>query len=53
MAIIGMTIGVSFSLALVVGPILSRWIGVPGIFWLTAVLALLGIGVLYGLVPGR
>jgi len=51
MAIIGMTIGASFSLALVVGPILNRWIGVPGIFWLTAVLALLGIGVLYGLVP--
>lgn len=51
MAIIGITIGVSFSLALVVGPVLNRWIGVPGIFWLTAVLALLGIGVLYGLVP--
>ncbi|MHB8404777.1 MAG: MFS transporter [Gammaproteobacteria bacterium] len=51
MAIIGMTIGVSFSLALVAGPILNRWIGVPGIFWLTAVLALLGIGVLYTLVP--
>ena len=51
MAIIGMTIGASFSLALVAGPILNRWIGVLGIFWLTAVLALLGIGVLYGLVP--
>ncbi len=51
MAIIGMTIGVSFSLALVAGPVLNRWIGVPGIFWLTAMLALLGIGVLYGLVP--
>jgi len=51
MAIIGMTIGASFSLALVTGPILNRWIGVPGIFWLTAVLALLGIGVLYTLVP--
>ncbi len=51
MAVIGMTIGASFSLALVAGPILNRWIGVPGIFWLTAVLALLGIGVLYGLVP--
>jgi MFS family permease len=51
MAIIGMTIGMSFSLALVAGPILNRWIGVPGIFWLTAVLALLGIGILYALVP--
>jgi MFS family permease len=51
MAIIGMTIGMSFSLALVAGPILNRWIGVPGIFWLTALLAMLGIGVLYTLVP--
>jgi MFS family permease len=51
MAIIGMTIGMSFSLALVAGPILNRWIGVPGIFWLTAVLAMLGIGILYALVP--
>ncbi|HET6655674.1 MAG TPA: MFS transporter [Gammaproteobacteria bacterium] len=51
MAMIGMTIGVSFALAVVVGPPLNRWVGVPGIFWLTAVLALCGIGVLYGLVP--
>ncbi|MGH8397248.1 MAG: MFS transporter [Gammaproteobacteria bacterium] len=51
MAIIGMTIGASFGLAVVVGPILNGWIGVPGIFWLTAVLAVLGIGVLYVLVP--
>jgi MFS family permease len=51
MAIIGMTIGASFSLALVVGPILNRWIGLPGIFWLTVALAMLGIGMLYLLVP--
>ncbi|HET6655237.1 MAG TPA: MFS transporter [Gammaproteobacteria bacterium] len=51
MAMIGMTIGVSFALAVVVGPLLNRWVGVPGIFWLTAALALVGIAVLYGLVP--
>lgn len=51
MAIIGMTIGLSFSVALVAGPILNSWIGVPGIFWLTAILALLGIVVLYTSVP--
>ncbi|MGH8415029.1 MAG: MFS transporter [Gammaproteobacteria bacterium] len=51
MAIIGMTIGASFGLAVVVGPVLNGWIGVPGIFWLTAVLAVCGIGVLYVLVP--
>ncbi len=39
MAIVGVTIGVSFSVAMVLGPLLNQWIGVPGIFWLTAVLA--------------
>jgi MFS family permease len=51
MAIIGVTIGASFGLAVVAGPLLDGWIGVPGIFWLTAVLAALGIVVLYALVP--
>lgn len=51
MALIGMTIGMSFALAVVVGPLLNSWIGVPGIFWLTAVLAVAGIVVLYTTVP--
>lgn len=51
MAIIGMTIGLSFAVAMVVGPVLNGWIGVPGIFWLTAVLAGLGIVLLYTTVP--
>jgi len=51
MAIIGMTIGGAFGLAVVLGPVLNGWIGVRGIFWLTAVLAGLGIVVLYTLVP--
>jgi MFS family permease len=51
MAVIGMTIGFSFLLAMVGGPLLDRWIGVPGIFWLTALLAVGGIGVLFVLVP--
>ncbi|MGH8373563.1 MAG: MFS transporter [Gammaproteobacteria bacterium] len=51
MAVIGMTIGLSFVVAMVVGPVLNGWIGVPGIFWLTAVLAGLGILVLYATVP--
>ncbi|MEA2079811.1 MAG: MFS transporter, partial [Pseudomonadota bacterium] len=33
MAIIGMSIGASFALAMVLGPVLNTWIGVPGIFW--------------------
>lgn len=51
MALIGMSIGLSFSVSLVAGPLLDGWIGVPGIFWLTAVLALLAIVVLYAWVP--
>ncbi|ROO27259.1 membrane protein [Salinisphaera orenii MK-B5] len=51
MAIIGMTIGLSFALSLVLGPLLDAVIGVPGIFWLTALLAVAGIGVLFGVTP--
>ncbi len=43
MATIGLTIGVSFAVSMVLGPILNNWIGVDGIFWLTAVLAIAGI----------
>jgi MFS family permease len=45
MAVIGMSIGFSFALALVLGPVLHGWVGVPGIFWVTALLALVGLGV--------
>jgi len=51
MAIIGMSIGMAFAVSLVAGPLFSNWIGVDGIFWLTAVLALVAIAVLYFVVP--
>ncbi|ADJ29798.1 MFS transporter [Nitrosococcus watsonii] len=51
MALIGLSIGMSFALALAAGPVLNQWIGVPGLFWLTAVLAILGIAVLHLGVP--
>ena len=51
MAIIGASIGLSFMLALIMGPLLQAWFGVPGIFWLTAVLALFGILIVLFLVP--
>jgi len=51
MATIGMTIGLSFAVAMIGGPLISNWIGLSGIFWLTAVLGLTGIGVLYFWVP--
>ncbi|MFQ5582342.1 MAG: MFS transporter [Mariprofundaceae bacterium] len=51
MAIMGVSIGMSFTLALALGPFLNIVIGVDGIFWLTAVLAIAGIGILYLAVP--
>jgi len=51
MAMIGSTIGLSFALSLVVSPWLNKAIGVPGIFVLTAVLALVAMGVVYRVVP--
>ena len=51
MSMIGLSIGMSFTVALMVGPILNQWIGVSGIFWLIAILALLGIAVLYLFIP--
>lgn len=51
MAMIGMTIGFSFMLAMILGPLLNSWIGVSGIFWLTALLALVGIAIIGLVVP--
>lgn len=51
MALIGMSIGLSFAVALILGPVLNEWVGVPGIFGLTAVLALAGILVVAFVVP--
>lgn len=51
MASIGISIGLSFSIALASGAALEHWIGLSGIFWATAVLALFGIVVLHLWVP--
>jgi len=51
MALIGGSIGMSFAFALIAGPIVNAWIGVDGIFWMTAVLAIGGIYVVYKIVP--
>lgn len=41
MAIVGACIGLAFMLSFATGPILSRWFELQGLFWLTAVFALL------------
>lgn len=51
MASIGGTIGVAFAVSLVGGPLLNQWIGVPGIFVMTALLTLAAIAVVKFLVP--
>ena len=51
MASIGISIGLSFSIALAAGAALESWIGLSGIFWATALLSLVGIGVLHLWVP--
>jgi len=51
MAFAGMMIGTSFSVALVIGPALTPWIGFNGIFWLAAIFGIIAIFVLYRTVP--
>ncbi len=51
MAIIGITIGMSFSLAMLLGPLLAPWLHVNGLFWLAAILSGLAIVLLHTLVP--
>ncbi len=50
MAMIGMTIGLTFAVSLVASPWLNQVIGVPGIFAMTGVLSLLAMIVVY-LIP--
>ncbi|MEE9579862.1 MAG: MFS transporter, partial [Nitrosomonadaceae bacterium] len=51
MAAIGMTIGTVFALSLIIAPGLNRLIGVPGIFAMTGILALLAMIVVYKIIP--
>ena len=51
MAMVGMTIGLSFVLSLVAGPALYDAVSVPGMFAITGVLALVAIAVVRWVVP--
>ncbi|HET9121914.1 MAG TPA: MFS transporter [Acidiferrobacteraceae bacterium] len=51
MATIGVSIGAAFSGGLILGPLVNAWAGVAGIFWLTAVLGVLAMGVVLWVVP--
>lgn len=51
MALVGASIGMSFTLALVAGPLVAAWFDLAGVFWLTALLALVGAGLTLWMVP--
>lgn len=51
MAVIGATIGLSFSLAMIMSPTIAHRFGLPGIFYLTVILALSGLLLLHLVIP--
>ena len=51
MATIGASIGISFSVAMTLGPWLASWGGIGAIFWVTAGLGVVSIYILLMLVP--
>jgi predicted MFS family arabinose efflux permease len=51
MALVGISIGLSFALARVLGPVLATFGGLAAVFWFTALLAAVGIAVVLFLVP--
>ena len=51
MGLIGMSIGIAFAVAMVIGPLISQWAGLSGVFWTTALLAIIGILLITFTVP--
>ena len=51
MATVGATVGLTFAVALIIAPPLTAWIGLSGVFWITAALGLCGIAVVAWIVP--
>jgi predicted MFS family arabinose efflux permease len=51
MALIGISIGLSFAVSMVAGPFLTRWMGLSGLFWVITGLAVAAIVVLFTIVP--
>ncbi|MBA3580940.1 MAG: MFS transporter [Gammaproteobacteria bacterium] len=51
MAFIGASIGLSFVVALIMGPLLYGWIGGAGIFWVTGALSLVALVLVVWAVP--
>ena len=53
MAMIGSSIGLIFAVSLVVAPMLYQWVGMTGIFWITSLMGIGAIALLYRVVPAE
>lgn len=53
MAVIGMSVGGAFLLALMAAPPLADWLGLAGLFWLSALLALVALLLALLVIPGQ
>ncbi len=51
MAIMGMVIAMTFAVAMIAGPLMAGYLGVPSLFWLTATLATIALLILFSSVP--
>ncbi len=51
MSMIGMTIGLTFILSMILGPVLSQFIGLSGIFYFMGVLACIGLLIVWFRIP--
>lgn len=51
MALVGVSIGLAFSVSLVLGPLLGNLFGLAGIFYLTALLAVVAMVIVHRVVP--
>jgi len=49
--VIGMSIGLAFTVSLIAGPVIAASLGLGGIFWATAALAILALAILHLVVP--
>ncbi|WP_020560173.1 MFS transporter [Thiofilum flexile] len=51
MSVIGITIALSFAAGMVLGPLISQYYGIVGVFWFTAALAVIGMVLIVTLIP--
>lgn len=51
MAAVGGSIGISFAVSMILGPVLANQWGLSGLFWIAAVLSVIGIAVLILFIP--